>query len=388
MMQQPYGEPPRSAPALRLFYCYARKDQAFRDELDKHLASLRRRNLITSWYDGMIVPAMPWENVIATHLDTADIILLLISPDFIDSDYCYSKEMFRAIERHEKQEARVVPILLRSVYWSDTPFSHLQLLPSDAKPVTQWHDPDAAFEDITRGILRVTQDLSVRQQLQKQQGKDDLSQLQHNATSQPPISSVADDTRSLQKMQEGANLTSQEEKQRLFPSFLDASKERVVVVPARIALDEYLKYSVYFCQPSRSFRPSAHMAFYTQNKIDRHIPKIIGYVEAITRDEIESRSDLSEQQRAQLRILRSKLDHARSERWRKDRDDVYFLTPPGSPDTLILPQDVENDLTSRVSPMKRIAFTQNQRYLSLALLEKGPKYISELGNVSSERNEE
>ena len=385
MMQQRHEEHPHTGPSLRLFYCYAREDQALRDELDKHLASLRRRSVITNWYDGMIVPGMPWEKVIATHLDAADIILLLISSDFMNSDYCYSKEMNRALERHEKQEARVVPILLRPVYWSDAPFSHLHVLPADAKPVIRWNDRDSAFEDITKGILHVAQDLSAYRQLH--QVKDDFSLLQHSETLQTPISSVPDSTSFVQKVQNETKIITSKEKLRLFPALGGASEQRVVVVPAKIALDEYLKYSVYFCQPQRSFLPSLRMAFYTHKKIDRHIPKILGYVESIARDEIESRSDLSEYERTQLRALRSKLDYARSEKWRETSDDVYFLTPPDSSETLLLPQDIENDATTRSSPAKKVAFTQKQRYLSLALLEKGPRYTSDLSDVSSEGNE-
>src|SRR2546425_5377926 len=122
---------------LELFYCYARKDRALRNELDIHLTGLRRSGLVTTWYDGEIVPGADWEQEIASHLNTADIILLLVSPHFIQSDYCYSKEMKRAMERHHQRETRVVPILLRPVDWADTPFRHIQVLPTDALPITR-----------------------------------------------------------------------------------------------------------------------------------------------------------------------------------------------------------------------------------------------------------
>ena len=144
---------------LELFYCYARKDHALRDKLDAHLATLRRTGLITAWYDGEIVPGASWEEEIEAHLNTADIILLLISPAFIVSDYCYSKEMERALERHRAKEARVVPILLRPVDWVGTPFSTLQILPSNARPVTRWLDHDEALEDVAKGIRKVVNDL-------------------------------------------------------------------------------------------------------------------------------------------------------------------------------------------------------------------------------------
>lgn len=144
---------------LELFYCYAREDRALRDQLDAHLATLRRTGFITAWYDGEMIPGASWEEEIETHLNTADIILLLISPEFIQSDYCYSKEMKRALERHQAKKARVVPILLRPVDWAGTPFSSLHMLPSDTRPVTLWPDRDGALEDVAKGVRKVVNDL-------------------------------------------------------------------------------------------------------------------------------------------------------------------------------------------------------------------------------------
>src|SRR5207302_4107276 len=124
------------------------------------------------------------------------------------------------------------------------------------------------------------------------------------------------------------------------------ASDRVVVVPARSALDEYINCSAYICQPNRTFQQSVRMAFYTKNKIDRHIPKILGQIEAISRDEIETRTDLSDSDRARLRTLRNTMDSARSEDWGKRQYKIVFLTPPDSPDTLVLPHDVPNNLTA------------------------------------------
>src|SRR5207302_7861182 len=95
------------------------------------------------------------------------------------------------------------------------------------------------------------------------------------------------------------------------------ASERVVVVAARFALDEYLKYSAYICLPHRSFQPCVRMAFYAKNKIDRRIPKILGHIEAISGDEIETRTDLSDIDRARLRTVLTKMELARSEEWSK-----------------------------------------------------------------------
>jgi hypothetical protein len=96
---------------IKLFYCYAHEDEALRDELHVNLAGLRRQYRLTSWHDRKIMPGEQWEEAIDKHLSTADVILLLISPHFVDSDYCYGKEMQRALERHHADRCRVIPIL-------------------------------------------------------------------------------------------------------------------------------------------------------------------------------------------------------------------------------------------------------------------------------------
>ena len=159
-------------------------------------------------------------------------------------------------------------------------------------------------------------------------------------------------------------------------SNISNASDRVVVVAARIALDEYLKYSAYICQPDRAFRDCVRMAFYTQNKIDCHIPKILGQIEAISRDEIETRTDLSDSDRARLRALRDTMESARREDWGKRQYKIVFLTPTDSPDTLVLPNDIVNNQASGSG--RGTAFTQGQRYVSLSRLEKGPKTTSEL----------
>jgi hypothetical protein len=87
------------------------------------------------------------------------IILLLISIDFINSEYCYDTEMERAMERHQKGEARVIPIILRSCLWQYAPFAKLQALPKDAKAVQSWSDRDEALTDIVDGIGKVAEEL-------------------------------------------------------------------------------------------------------------------------------------------------------------------------------------------------------------------------------------
>jgi cell division protein FtsA len=137
---------------IKLFYCYSHVDKALRDDLDLRLKPLERLGLVKSWYDGEITPGSPWAEEIDNHLNTADIILLLISPEFIASDSCFSEEMVQAIARHDAGDACVIPILLRPTLWQDAPFSKLQMLPKGAQAVTSWPDRDEALLHVTKGI--------------------------------------------------------------------------------------------------------------------------------------------------------------------------------------------------------------------------------------------
>ena len=145
--------------SIEIFCCYARTDQSLLNELKRHLSPLQRQELITLWNDTDISPGANWEKEIEKHLNTAQIILLLVSPDFIASEYCYSKEMLRAMERYEAGEAHVVPIILRPVLWENTPFGLLKALPTDAKSLSgpTWHNLDEALFDVAKGIRNVVQ---------------------------------------------------------------------------------------------------------------------------------------------------------------------------------------------------------------------------------------
>ena len=137
---------------VKILFCYAHEDEAFLNKLKTHLSPLQWQGLIEPWHDRDISAGTEWEEEIKEHLDTAQIILLLVSPDFMASRYCYSVEMKRAVERHEHKEARVIPVILRHIYWQGAPFGKLQALPTDAKPVKSWTDPDEAFFDVTEGL--------------------------------------------------------------------------------------------------------------------------------------------------------------------------------------------------------------------------------------------
>ncbi len=120
---------------------------------------LKRGGLIEDWYDRLISPGAEWEKDIERRLEAANLVLLLVSPDFMASDYCYEKEMRRALERHEAEKAKVIPIIVRPVLWETASFAKIQVLPRDGLPVTLWPDHDAAWENVVRGIYQVAQEI-------------------------------------------------------------------------------------------------------------------------------------------------------------------------------------------------------------------------------------
>lgn len=143
----------------KIFFSYAHPDERLRNELEKQLSLLKRQGLIACWHDHEISAGRGWAQEIDTHLNSASIILLLVSPDFLVSDYCYGIEMKRAMERHKVGEARVIPVILRPAYWEDAPFGGLQALPKNAKPVATWRNRDEAFLNIAEGIRKAVKEL-------------------------------------------------------------------------------------------------------------------------------------------------------------------------------------------------------------------------------------
>lgn len=135
-----------------LFISYSHKDEALRDELEVHLAMLKREGTIDVWHDRRITAGDEFDSEINASLETADVILLLVSPDFLASRYCFDVEVRRAMQRHEQGSARIIPIILRPSDWKNGPFAKLQAAPKDAKAVTKWPDRDEAFLDVVQQI--------------------------------------------------------------------------------------------------------------------------------------------------------------------------------------------------------------------------------------------
>ncbi|MEH1901332.1 MAG: SUMF1/EgtB/PvdO family nonheme iron enzyme [Nostoc sp.] len=152
--------------SLKVFCSYSHADEPLKIELAKHLSILEQQGVILTWHDRKIPPGREWDEQINENLNTADIILLLVSSDFISSKYCWGVEVTRAIERHEAGEACVIPIILRKVSWQSTPFAKLQALPKNAQPVKSWNDQDDAFTNVAEGIEFAAEEL-IKQRQQK-----------------------------------------------------------------------------------------------------------------------------------------------------------------------------------------------------------------------------
>ncbi len=146
---------------VKIFFCYAHEDEAFLNKLKAHLSPLQRQGFIATWHDRDISAGVEWEQEIKEQLNAAQIILLLISPDFMNSDYCYGIQMQRAIERHERKEARVIPVILDYVYWKVEPLRKLQALPTDTNPITSasWRSQNEAFLDVVEGVRKAAMEI-------------------------------------------------------------------------------------------------------------------------------------------------------------------------------------------------------------------------------------
>jgi outer membrane protein assembly factor BamB len=149
--------------SVEIFFCYAHEDESLRQGIEKQLRVLKRQGFVSLWHDRNIGAGTEWQKEIHQQLEAAQIILLLVSPDFIDSDYCYSTEMKRAMERHEQGDAHVIPVILRPVYWQEAPFGKLQVLPTGAKPVSSWSNLDDALFDVAEGIRKRIEKLRNRE---------------------------------------------------------------------------------------------------------------------------------------------------------------------------------------------------------------------------------
>lgn len=179
-----------------LFFSYSHKDEILRDELQTHLTALSRQGVLEMWHDRRITAGKEFDNEISKHLENADIVLLLISPDFIASDYCYGIELQRAMERHDNGDARVIPVILRPCSWQRLPFGKLLASPTDGKAVTKFPNLDEAFLEVTEAIAAAAEELGTYNESAGQSQTENRMASSNTSTARAPRSSERQDVRS------------------------------------------------------------------------------------------------------------------------------------------------------------------------------------------------
>ncbi|SCX26088.1 hypothetical protein DSM25558_3927 [Agrobacterium sp. DSM 25558] len=146
-----------------VFFSFSHVDGTLRNQLETQLSMLKRQNVIETWHDRKVGAGDDFAREIDEHINKDEIILLLVSADFLASDYCYDIEMKRAMERHERNEAIVIPVILRACDWKHAPFGKLKGIPEDGRPVTQWTDIDAALLEVAQAVRKAAERISERQ---------------------------------------------------------------------------------------------------------------------------------------------------------------------------------------------------------------------------------
>jgi tetratricopeptide (TPR) repeat protein len=219
--------------SVKLFISYSHRDEELRQQLDKHLAPLKRQKVIEAWHDRQIPAGTEWANEIDENLRNADIVLLLVSPDFVASDYCSNTELGIAMSRHQQGAAIIIPVVLEPCDWSWLPFAKFQAFPKDALAVTSWPNQNEAFLNVATGIRKVAQDILAQRQGQFQQ--KEANQEKYKAKVEQVLSvstngeiSVADrDT--LEELRESLGLTTaeaQEAEDSAYQPFFDRAEKQ------------------------------------------------------------------------------------------------------------------------------------------------------------------
>jgi hypothetical protein len=152
---------------VKVFLSYSHRDDELKVQLEVHLGILAREGIIEPWSDRRIGAGQDVHAAIGDSLETADIVLLLVSPDFLASDYCFEIEMKRALARHQAGSARIIPVILRSCDWQHSPFGHLRATPKDGVPISRCPDRDEAFLQVSRDIRSAAREIRAARQVKK-----------------------------------------------------------------------------------------------------------------------------------------------------------------------------------------------------------------------------
>ena len=152
----------------KLFYSYSHQDEKFREILESHLAVLRRAGIIDEWHDRKISPGSNWKEDIDENLINSDIVILLVSSNFLASNYCNDVETAIALDLHAKEELTVIPVIIRPCYWQVARFAQdfkLQALPKDGIAISSFNNPDEAWLQVVRGIHKVADIINEKKKL-------------------------------------------------------------------------------------------------------------------------------------------------------------------------------------------------------------------------------
>ncbi|MFN0118588.1 MAG: toll/interleukin-1 receptor domain-containing protein [Elusimicrobiota bacterium] len=172
---------------VKIFYSYSHKDEELREKFEAHMSGLKRTGFIEDWHDRKILAGQSWEKLISEQIYLSDIVLFLVSSDFLNSDYCYHKEVIKSVERHYQKKCIVVPIIIRDCDWEGTPFEGIQGLPTDMKPVISrhWHNIDEAFTDVAKGLKKI-----IKSKYQELQNAQLIIREQKNSSTPPNVIAI------------------------------------------------------------------------------------------------------------------------------------------------------------------------------------------------------
>ncbi len=155
--------PPQYNAIPKVFFSYSHNDKKHLDDLLTYLVPLQRAKKIEIWTDTQILPGQEWNKAITDNLHKADIVIMLISADFLSSSYIWERELEISLQNREKGKTAVIPIILRNCLWKETILGQFQALPHDEnaklKPITQWADKDEAWYNVAKGIIAVVDDI-------------------------------------------------------------------------------------------------------------------------------------------------------------------------------------------------------------------------------------
>jgi hypothetical protein len=144
---------------IEVFFSYSHKDEALMHRVRKQLVLFDRQGRIAKWWDRKIDAGGQWKEEIHRELLSSKIVLLLVSPNFLASDYCYEIELAQAMKQHEEKKSIVVPVILRPCAWQSASFGRFQAVPKDGKAITQWKDRDEACLDVATRVMKIVKRL-------------------------------------------------------------------------------------------------------------------------------------------------------------------------------------------------------------------------------------